>query len=200
MIRRPPRSTRTDTLFPYTTLFRSPVLVSLAAVITSAQISRWLGGGECAQAPAIVRCMPNTPAMLGAGVTGLFATPAVDAASREQAQALLSSASETVWIDNETLMDSVTATSGSGPAYVFLLAEAMEDAAKRQGLPDDAARQLVLQTILGAARMLTESGEAPAELRRPVTPPGGTTHPATEPLQPGGRRGPHPNSASEGRK
>src|SRR3546814_7064468 len=72
--------------------------------------------------------MPNTPAMLGAGVTGLFATPAVDAAGREQAQALLSSAGETVWIDDETLMDSVTATSGSGPAYVFLLAEAMEDA------------------------------------------------------------------------
>src|SRR3546814_5044478 len=108
MIRRPPRSTRTDTLFPYTTLFRSPVLVSIAAGITSAQISRWLGGGEGPDAPAIVRCMPNTPAMLGAGVTGLFATPAVDAAGREQAQALLSSAGETVWIDDETLMDSVT--------------------------------------------------------------------------------------------
>src|SRR3546814_14224107 len=79
--------------------------------------------------------------MLGAGVTGLFATPAVDAAGREQAQALLSSAGETVWIDDETLMDSVTATSGSGPAYVFLLAEAMEDAAKRQGLPDDRSEE-----------------------------------------------------------
>src|SRR3546814_20480291 len=83
--------------------------------------------------------MPNTPAMLGAGVTGLFATPAVDAAGREQAQALLSSAGETVWIDDETLMASVTATSGSGPAYVLLLAEAMEAAAKRQGLPGHAA-------------------------------------------------------------
>src|SRR3546814_5223455 len=132
--------------------------------------------------------MPNTPAMLGAGVTGLFATPAVDAAGREQAQALLSSAGETVWIDDETLMDSVTATSGSGPAYVFLLAEAMEDAAKRQGLPDDAARKLVLQTILGAARMLTESGEAPAELRRRVPSPGGTTHAAIETFETGGLR------------
>ena len=165
-----------------------PVLVSIAAGITSAQISRWLGGGEGAEAPAIVRCMPNTPAMLGAGVTGLFATPAVDAAGREQAQALLSSAGETVWIDDEALMDSVTATSGSGPAYVFLLAEAMEDAAKRQGLPDAAARTLVLQTILGAARMLTESGEAPAELRRRVTSPGGTTHAAVETFESGGLR------------
>src|SRR5690606_18307924 len=124
-----------------------PVLVSIAAGITSTQISRWLGG-EGADAPAIVRCMPNTPAMLGAGVTGLFATPAVDAAGREQAQALLSSAGETVWIQDEALMDAVTATSGSGPAYVFLLAEAMEDAAKRQGLPAETARTLVLQTVL----------------------------------------------------
>src|SRR3546814_1257159 len=112
--------------------------------------------------------MPNTPAMLGAGVTGLFATPAVDAAGREQAQALLSSAGETVWIDDETLLDSVTATSGSGPAYVFLLAEEMEAAAKRQGLPHDAESTLVLQTILGAARTLTASGKAPAALRRPI--------------------------------
>src|SRR3546814_6596594 len=107
--------------------------------------------------------MPNTPARLGAGVTGLFATPAVDAAGREQAQALLSSAGETVWIDDETLMDSVTATYGSSPAYVFLLAEAMEDADKGQGLPDDAARQLVLQTILGAERMVHEWGEGPTD-------------------------------------
>src|SRR3546814_12812672 len=94
----------------------------------------------------------------------------------------------TVWIDDETLMDSVTATSGSGPAYVFLLAEAMEDAAKGQGLTDDAARKLVLQTILGAARMLTESGQAPAELRRRVTPPAGTTHPPPQTLEAGGLR------------
>src|SRR3546814_11537446 len=83
-------------------------------------------------------------------------------------------------------MDSVTATSGSGPAYVFLLAEAMEDAAKRQGLPDDAARKLVLQTILGAARLLTEPGAAPAELRRRVTSPGGTPHAAIQTFETGG--------------
>jgi len=165
-----------------------PLLVSIAAGITSAQIARWLGGDEGAGAPAIVRCMPNTPAMLGAGVTGLFATPAVDAAGRDQAQALLSSAGETVWVEDEALMDAVTATSGSGPAYVFLLAEAMEDAARRQGLPADTARTLVLQTVLGAARMLTESGEPPAELRRRVTSPGGTTHAAVETFETGGLR------------
>src|SRR3546814_12282602 len=121
--------------------------------------------------------------MLGAGVTGLFATPAVDAAGREQAQALLSSAGETVWIDDETLMDSVTATSRSGPAYVFLLAEAMEDAAKGQGLPDDAARKLVLPTILGAARKPTDPGRVPAALRTRVPSPGRPTPAALQPIQ-----------------
>ena len=167
---------------------RHPLVVSVAAGITSAQVARWLGGGEGTDAPAIVRCMPNTPALLGAGVTGLFATPAVDAQGRNRAQSLLSSAGETVWIDDEALMDAVTATSGSGPAYVFLLAEAMEDAARRQGLPDGTARTLALQTILGAARMLTESDVPPAELRRRVTSPGGTTQAAIETFEAGGLR------------
>ncbi len=167
---------------------RRPLVVSIAAGITSAQIVRWLGGGEGSGGAAVVRCMPNTPALLGAGVTGLFATPAVDAEGRARAEALLASAGETVWIDDEALMDAVTAVSGSGPAYVFLLAEAMEDAAKRQGLPADAARTLVLRTVLGAARMLTESGEPPAELRRRVTSPGGTTQAAVEAFEAGGLR------------
>ncbi|HZV37416.1 MAG TPA: pyrroline-5-carboxylate reductase dimerization domain-containing protein, partial [Pseudoxanthomonas sp.] len=102
---------------------------------------------------------------------------------------LLTAAGKTVWIDDEALMDAVTAVSGSGPAYVFLLAEAMEAAAHRQGLPADAARALVLQTILGAARMLTEAGEAPAELRRRVTSPNGTTQAAVEAFQSGGFEG-----------
>lgn len=158
-----------------------PLAVSIAAGITSAQLERWLGGGI-----AVVRTMPNTPALLGAGVTGLFANAQVGEAGRQLAQALLASAGRTVWIDDEARMDAVTGVSGSGPAYVFLLAEAMEAAAEAEGLPADAARTLVQQTILGAARMLAESGEPPAELRRRVTSPNGTTQAAVETFQAGG--------------
>lgn len=160
-----------------------PLVVSIAAGITAAQLDRWLGGGI-----AVVRCMPNTPALLGAGVTGLFANAQVTADGRARAESLLTSAGKTVWIGDEAKMDAVTAVSGSGPAYVFLLAEAMEAAARQQGLPDEAARTLVLQTVLGAARMLTESGEPPDELRRRVTSPGGTTQAAIETFEAGGFR------------
>ena len=158
-----------------------PLVVLIAAGVTSSQLRRWLGG-----AAAVVRGMPNTPALLGAGVTGLFATAEVDADGRQRAERLLASAGRTVWIDDESMMDAVTALSGSGPAYVFLLAEAMEAAARAQGLPDAAARTLVLETVLGAARMLTESGEEPAELRRRVTSPNGTTQAAVETFRKGG--------------
>ena len=160
-----------------------PLVVSIAAGITAAQLQRWLGGGI-----AVVRTMPNTPALLGAGVTGLFASAEVDARGRERAASLLASAGKTVWIDDEVKMDAVTATSGSGPAYVFLLAEAMQAAAEAEGLPAEAARTLVLETVLGAARMLTESGEPAGELRRRVTSPGGTTQAAVETLEAGGFR------------
>ncbi|MEQ1512230.1 MAG: pyrroline-5-carboxylate reductase [Lysobacteraceae bacterium] len=160
-----------------------PLVVSIAAGITAAQLQRWLGGGV-----AVVRTMPNTPALLGAGVTGLFASAEVDANGRERAANLLASAGKTAWIQDEALMDAVTAVSGSGPAYIFLLAEAMEAAALAEGLPAEAARTLVLETVLGAARMLTESGEDPAELRRRVTSPGGTTQAAVETFEAGGLR------------
>jgi len=160
-----------------------PLVVSIAAGITSAQLDRWLGGGL-----PVVRTMPNTPALLGAGVTGLYANARVDAGGRERADRLLASAGPTVWIDDEALMDAVTGTSGSGPAYVFLLAEAMEAAAVAEGLAPGAARTLAQQTLLGAARMLTESGEPPAELRRRVTSPGGTTQAAIEIFEAGGFR------------
>ena len=160
-----------------------PLVVSIAAGITATQLERWLGGGI-----AVVRCMPNTPALLGAGVTGLFANARVDAAGREAAAALLSAAGETVWIEDETRMDAVTAVSGSGPAYVFLLAEAMQAAALREGLPADAARTLVLQTVLGAARMLTEGDADATELRKRVTSPGGTTQAAIETFEAAGFR------------
>jgi pyrroline-5-carboxylate reductase len=158
-----------------------PLVVSIAAGITAAQLERWLGGGV-----AVVRCMPNTPALLGAGVTGLFANANVDAAGRAAAQALLAAAGETAWIGDEVLMDAVTAVSGSGPAYVFLLAEAMQAAAVAEGLPIEAARTLVLQTILGAARMLTEGDVDATELRRRVTSPNGTTQAAIETFEAGG--------------
>ncbi len=158
-----------------------PLVVSIAAGIPVARLQALLGGDLAA-----VRCMPNTPALLGAGVTGLFAGAGVDQAQRAQAGALLASAGGTVWVDAEPLMDAVTAVSGSGPAYVFLLAEAMEAAAIAEGLPADEARTLVLQTILGAGRMLLEDGAAPAELRRRVTSPGGTTQAAIGTFQDGG--------------
>ena len=160
-----------------------PLVVSIAAGITAVQLERWLGGDI-----AVVRSMPNTPALLGAGVTGLYAGGKVDAAGRTFAEALLSAAGKTVWIGDEALMDAVTAVSGSGPAYVFLLAEAMIDAGIAQGLPAEAARVLAIQTVLGAARMLDESGVDAAELRRRVTSPNGTTQAAVEYFEAGGLR------------
>jgi len=162
---------------------KQPLVVSIAAGITAAQLERWLGGGI-----AVVRTMPNTPALLGAGVTGLFASERVDTQGRDFAEALLAAAGQTVWIDDEAKMDAVTAVSGSGPAYVFLLAEAMIDAGIGEGLPRDAARTLALQTVLGAARMLTESDVDAAELRRRVTSPNGTTQAAIETFEAGGLR------------
>ncbi|MEZ5545249.1 MAG: pyrroline-5-carboxylate reductase [Lysobacteraceae bacterium] len=158
-----------------TTFPGNAVALSIAAGITSAQIDQWLGGGR-----AVVRTMPNTPALLGAGATGLFANARTDAGQRALAQATMDAVGVTAWIDDETLMDTVTAVSGSGPAYFFLLAEALQAAAIAQGLPPDAARALVVQTCAGAGRMLAESGEDAATLRQRVTSPGGTTQAALE--------------------
>lgn len=158
-----------------------PLIVSIAAGITSAQIDAWLGGGQ-----AVVRTMPNTPALLGAGVTGLYATAATSDAQRALADQLLRPAGQTVWIADETLMDAVTGASGSGPAYVFLMAEAMQAAAEAEGLPADAARTLVVETIFGAARMLKESGESATTLRERVTSPNGTTQAALDAFAAGG--------------
>lgn len=160
-----------------------PLAVSVAAGITSAQLDGWLGGGL-----PVVRTMPNTPALLGAGITGLYANARVDAAQREIADTVLATAGETVWIDDEAQMDAVTAVSGSGPAYVFLLAEAMQDAGTAQGLPPETARRLATQTLLGASRMLAESGETADVLRKRVTSPNGTTHAAIETFENGGLR------------
>jgi pyrroline-5-carboxylate reductase len=163
---------------------RRPSVISIAAGITTTQLGRWLGSSV-----GVVRAMPNTPALLGAGVTGLFGNAHVDAAGRRNAEALLATAGAIVWLDDEAMMDAVTAVSGSGPAYVFLLAEAMIAAAITEGLPAGAARTLTLQTILGAARMLTEDEAGPEELRRRVTSPDGTTQAAIESFEAGGLRG-----------
>ncbi|ACO76567.1 pyrroline-5-carboxylate reductase [Azotobacter vinelandii CA] len=156
------------------------LIVSIAAGITCASLESWLG-----ERP-LVRCMPNTPALLRQGVSGLFANARVSAAQRQQAARLLGAVGLVLWLDEERLIDAVTAVSGSGPAYFFLLMEAMTAAGERLGLPHGSAVQLTLQTALGAARMATESGVDAAELRRRVTSPNGTTEAAINTFQAGG--------------
>jgi pyrroline-5-carboxylate reductase len=152
-----------------------PLVISIAAGIRAEQIDTWLGGGL-----AVVRCMPNTPALIGAGASGLFANAAVSPQQRVLAESILTAAGIAAWIGDESLMDTITALSGSGPAYFFLLVEALEDAAVAQGMPRPAARALTVQTCLGAGRMLSEGGAAPAELRERVTSPNGTTQAALD--------------------
>lgn len=171
-----------EALAPIAQLQR-PLVISIAAGVSSTQLERWLGGDL-----AVVRAMPNTPALLGAGATGLFANSRVDAAQHALAETLMAATGLTAWIANESHMDAVTGLSGSGPAYVFLLAEAMQAAGEAQGLDADTSRTLALQTILGAARMLTESGEPAAVLRQRVTSPGGTTQAALDAFEAGGFR------------
>lgn len=160
-----------------------PLIVSIAAGITSQQLDAWLGGKM-----PVVRIMPNTPALLGAGASGLFANAHVSAEQKQHSQDLMQATGITVWIENENLMDAVTAVSGSGPAYVFLLAEAMQAAGVAQGLSAEAARALTNQTLLGAARMLSETAESAEVLRQRVTSPGGTTQAAIESFEAQGFR------------
>jgi pyrroline-5-carboxylate reductase len=150
-----------------------PLIISIAAGVRSDTLDRWLGGNT-----ALVRCMPNTPAMLQAGATGLYATPNTSETQRELAESILRAVGLTRWVDEESLLDAVTAVSGSGPAYFFLVMEAMEQAARQLGLDADTARLLTLQTAMGAARMALESSDDPTTLRQKVTSPGGTTEQA----------------------
>jgi len=131
---------------------------------------------------AIIRCMPNTPALVREGVTGMFANGNATDAHRLTAETILASVGAVHWFDRETLLDAVTAVSGSGPAYFFLVMEAMEQAAIALGLSPEVSRQLVVQTALGAARMAHTSEDGPATLRKRVTSPGGTTEAAVESL------------------
>lgn len=162
---------------------KKPLILSIAAGITAGQLEKWLGGYL-----PVVRIMPNTPALLGAGASGLFANPQVNAEQKHFTENLFRATGLCTWIEDESLMDTVTALSGSGPAYIFLLCEAMQAAAEKQGLPADAARELALQTIIGAAKMLGESGESATVLRQRVTSPNGTTHAAISAFEQGGFR------------
>lgn len=158
-----------------------PLVMSVAAGVRATDIQRWLGGQA-----AIVRCMPNTPALLGAGATALYANAHVSATQRSNAEDIMRAAGMTLWVDDEALLDAVTAVSGSGPAYYFLLMELMEKVGAELGLEPSAARALTLQTALGAARMALESGEPPGTLRERVTSPGGTTEQAIRRFLEGG--------------
>ncbi|HZV99696.1 MAG TPA: pyrroline-5-carboxylate reductase [Methylophilaceae bacterium] len=151
-------------------LLQRQLVISIAAGIRSQDIARWLGGYQ-----SIVRVMPNTPAQVLAGVSALYALPAVSAVQREQAQTILNAVGSTLWLDDESKMDAVTAISGSGPAYVFYFIEAMQQAALELGLPEEQARLLSLQTFAGASALASASSEAPAVLRAQVTSKGGTT-------------------------
>jgi pyrroline-5-carboxylate reductase len=163
---------------------RHPLVLSIAAGIRCSSLQRWLGRDL-----PLVRAMPNTPAIIQTGATALFATPTVSAAQREQAESLLRAVGLTCWVDEEGAIDAVTALSGSGPAYHFMVMEAMEAAAIKLGLSKETARLLNLQTALGAARMALESTEPPDVLRQRVTSPGGTTEAALAVLQRGGLAG-----------
>jgi len=156
------------------------LVVSIAAGITCASLHNWLGDQP------IVRCMPNTPALLRQGVSGLFANERVSAGQRDQAEELLSAVGIALWLDKEQQLDAVTAVSGSGPAYFFLLIEAMTAAGEKLGLPRETAARLTLQTALGAAHMAVSSDVEAAELRRRVTSPAGTTEAAIKTFQAGG--------------
>ncbi len=160
---------------------RRPLILSIAAGIRTHQIERWLD-----HPAAIVRAMPNTPALIGCGASALYANAQVDPVQRAQAQRILAAAGMTVWLDDEEQLDLVTALSGSGPAYFFLFMETLAAAATDLGLPAGIARQLTLQTALGAARMAVESQDDLALLRRKVTSPGGTTERGIQAMQEGG--------------
>lgn len=160
---------------------RAQLVLSIAAGIRAADLSRWLGGHD-----AIVRTMPNTPALIGKGVTGMAATAGVSAEQRDAADAILRAVGETVWLDDETLIDPVTAVSGSGPAYVFYFLEAMQQAAQEMGLTAEQGNALAVSTFVGAAQLAAQSNDPVSVLRERVTSKGGTTYAALASMEQSG--------------
>jgi pyrroline-5-carboxylate reductase len=149
------------------------LVISIAAGLTLDSLSRWLGGHR-----NLVRCMPNTPALIGAGIAGLYALPEVSAEDRNKAETIMQAAGEAVWVPEERLLDAVTAVSGSGPAYVFWFIEQLAASAEKLGLEKHTAMKLALHTVLGSAKLAASSSDSPATLRKNVTSKAGTTEAA----------------------
>lgn len=166
------------------TLQQKPLLtISVAAGIRTTDMDKWLGGNT-----AIVRTMPNTPALIQSGATGLFANPAVSEDQKNQAEHILRAAGLAIWVDTEADLDTVTALSGSGPAYYFLFMEAMQTTALEMGLSEKTAQLLSVQTAFGAAKMALESADDVVTLRQKVTSPNGTTEKAIQTFEAEGLR------------
>lgn len=156
-------------------LSHRPLIISIAAGIELSSLNDWLG-----EAQAIVRCMPNTPAQVLKGASGLMANPYVSDEQKALSTELFSGIGVVEWLSDESQMHSVTALSGSGPAYIFMMIEAMESAAIKQGIKAETARKLAAQTVLGAAQMVLSSDVSPAQLKKNVMSPGGTTERAIQ--------------------
>ena len=159
-------------------LTNKPVVLTIAAGIRLQDLQRWLGGHT-----QLARCMPNTPALIGAGISAVYAAPAVDAVQRDAIRAVLAAVGQVLWVDSENQLDPATAVSGSGPAYVFYFIEALQQAAIERGVDSQSAQQLALETFLGAARLAARSTDPVSVLRERVTSKGGTTERALASLQ-----------------
>ena len=158
---------------PLAALATEKLVISVAAGVRLADLARWLGGHR-----RLVRAMPNMPALIGAGISALYALPEVGEQERQRAQEILGAVGEAVWVQDEALLDPVTAVSGSGPAYVFWFIEQLGRSGEALGLAPETARRLAVETVLGAAKLAAQSAEAPAVLRERVTSKGGTTEAA----------------------
>jgi pyrroline-5-carboxylate reductase len=167
-------------LAPHVAAGPAPAVLSIAAGIRVADISRWLGGHR-----RIVRAMPNTPALVGKGISGVYAAPEADAAARALAASVLEAAGEQIWVDDESMLDAVTGVSGSGPAYVFYFLEALEEAARDLGFAPPDARRLAYATFAGAMTLAQASSLEPGALRAQVTSKGGTTERALAAMEAG---------------
>lgn len=160
---------------------RDVLVISIAAGINETTLRHWLG-----EQTAIVRCMPNTPALVQSGVTAMYANARVSEAQRSMAESILRAVGIVIWVDDEAMMDAVTALSGSGPAYIFFFIEALQSAGRELGFSPETAYLLALQTAFGAAKMALESEEDAEALRHRVTSPGGTTERAIQTFHEGG--------------